>query len=90
MRKTKGDENMGKKVVRKRLAEVLKSRGITAYKLAAMLGYKDKTSVYKWVYGVGQPNAATMLKLMLLLDITAREVLEIFAEGSKEVKEHDD
>ena len=61
---------------------MLKSRNITAYKLAGLLGYKDstKTTVYKWVYGVSEPSAATMLKLMEILDVSAQEILEIFAE----------
>lgn len=70
---------MGKNIVRKRFAALLQSRGITAYQLAKQLG-RDKTSVYKWIYGIGEPNARTMLKLMMILDVSAQEILEIFAE----------
>ncbi|MBQ9728208.1 MAG: helix-turn-helix transcriptional regulator [Clostridia bacterium] len=75
------------KINRKRLAELLSSRKITAYKLAQMLGYKDssKTTVYKWIYGEGEPNAATMLKLMEILDVSALDILRIFAEGTEKV-----
>lgn len=59
---------------------LLKSRGITAYKLSQKLGYKDKYTVYKWIYGKGEPNAATMLRLMDILDVSAEEILRIFGE----------
>lgn len=67
---------------RTRLENLLKSRKITAYKLASLLGYKDSTgtTVYKWIYGVSEPNATTMLKLTEILDVSAQEILEIFAE----------
>ncbi|MBQ8428602.1 MAG: helix-turn-helix transcriptional regulator [Clostridia bacterium] len=68
-----------KNVARKAFAELLQSRKITAYKLSLLLGYKDRSAVYKWIYGQGEPNAATMLKLMELLDISAEEILRIFA-----------
>lgn len=72
---------MKKKVVKRRTAfeELLKARGITAYALAKVLGYKAN-AVYKWIYGQGEPNAATMLKLTLILDVSAEEILRIFAE----------
>lgn len=72
---------------RTRFAALLKSRKVTAYKLAQMLGYKDtsKTTVYKWVYGTGEPNAATMLKLMEILDVSALEILRAFAEGNERI-----
>ena len=68
-----------------RLVALLKSRGITAYKLAEVLGYKDKskTVVYQWVYGRGEPNAQTMLKLMEILDVSALEILRVFGEVEK-------
>ena len=66
---------------RKRFEELLKSRKITAYKLSKMLNYKDSTTVYRWVYGNGEPNAATMLRLMEILDVSALEILQIFAEA---------
>lgn len=67
---------------RTRFENLLKSRKITAYKLASLLGYKDstKTTVYKWIYGVSEPNAAMMLKLTEILGVSAQEILEIFAE----------
>ncbi len=67
---------------RERLVALLRSRGITAYKLGKMLGYKDgtRTTVYKWIYGKSEPNAKTMLRLMEILDISALDVLITFAE----------
>jgi transcriptional regulator with XRE-family HTH domain len=67
---------------REKFEALLRSRGITAYKLAKELGYADssRTTVYKWIYGKSEPNAATMLKLTVLLDVTAEEILKIFAE----------
>ncbi len=61
---------------------LLKARKITAYKLSQMLGYKDasKTTVYKWIYGRSEPNAATMLQLTEILSVSAEEILKIFAE----------
>ncbi|MBQ9113877.1 MAG: helix-turn-helix domain-containing protein [Clostridia bacterium] len=72
---------MGKKTVKKnvKLATLLSARKITAYKLSGMLGFKDKTTAYKWVYGKAEPNAKTMLKLMEILDVSALEILTIFA-----------
>lgn len=64
---------------RTRLAELLSARKITAYALAGKLGYKDKTAVYKWIYGQGEPNAATMMQLMEILDVSALDVLRAFA-----------
>lgn len=63
-------------------ADLLQSRKITAYKLSKILGYKDssRTTVYKWVQGKAEPNAATMLKLTEILDVSAEEILRIFAE----------
>lgn len=62
-------------------ADLLKSRNVTAYKLTKELGYKDdsRSTVYKWVQGVSEPNAATMLKLTEILDVEADELLRIFA-----------
>ena len=70
---------------RQAFADLLRSRNVTAFKLGQELGYKDKsdTTVYKWVYGQSAPNAATMLKLMEILDVSAEEILRIFAEGQK-------
>ena len=75
---------MKKKIIKKKtaFANLLSARKITAYKLSGLLGYKDKTAVYKWIYGRGEPNAATMLKLIELLDVSALELLRMFAEGA--------
>lgn len=62
------------------LSNLLKERGITAYKLSAMLGYKDKTAIYKWIYGKSEPNAKTMLKLSEILNVSAEEILKIFSD----------
>ena len=69
------------KIKRQEFARVLRLRGVTAYKLSKELGLKDRTSVYKWIYGKGAPNAATMLRLMDILDVSAEEILRMFAEG---------
>lgn len=69
-----------KTVKRKQFADLLQSRNITAYKLSGLLGYRDRTAVYKWIYGKGEPNAATMLKLMKILEVSAEEILRMFAE----------
>jgi transcriptional regulator with XRE-family HTH domain len=68
---------------RVKFAEILSSRKITAYKLAKTLGYKDVTTVYRWIYVRGEPNAATMLKLMEILDVSALDLLQAFAEGNE-------
>ena len=70
---------MQKKTIKKNkaFAELLSARKITAYKLSGMLGFKDKTTAYKWVYGKAEPNAATMLKLMEILYVSALEILHI-------------
>lgn len=59
---------------------LLKERNLTAYELSDWLGYRDHYTVYKWIYGKGEPNAATMLKLTVLLEVSAEEILKIFAE----------
>ena len=43
---------MQKKTIKKNkaFAELLSARKITAYKLSGLLGFKDKTTAYKWVY----------------------------------------
>lgn len=76
---------MEKKIKRTRFFELLKSRNITGYTLSKRLGYKERTTVYKWLYGISEPNAATMLKLMQILDVSAEEILCCFAEGGKMV-----
>lgn len=72
---------MKKKGIKRNTAfeALLKAKGVTAYKLSQLLGYKDKSAVYKWIYGKGEPNAATMLRLMNILDISAEEILRVFA-----------
>ena len=65
---------------RKRFEDLLKSRKITAYRVAKILKYKDVTTVYRWIYGQGEPTAATMLKLMEILDVSALEILQVFAD----------
>ena len=73
--------NEQKIIKRKTFADLLQSRSITAYKLGRMLGYKGGNTVYKWIYGKSEPNAATMLKLIKILEISAEEMLQMFAEG---------
>ena len=72
---------MKKKTKRAAFADLLRSRNINASKLGELLGYKDKSrsTIYKWIYGKGAPNASTMLKLMEILDVSAEEILRIFA-----------
>lgn len=67
------------KVKRKKLFELLERRNKTAYSLAKEIGYKPQ-AVYNWLYGIGAPSAAVMLKLTDLLEVTAEEILKIFAE----------
>ena len=67
-------------VKRKRFADLLRSRNITAYKLSKVLGFKDRHACYKWIYGKGEPNARMMLRLMDILDVSAEELLRIFGE----------
>ena len=52
--------------------------GLTAYRIAAMLGYTDASRVYKWLYGKAQPNAGTMLALSRILGCSAEEILRCF------------
>ena len=77
---------MKKKLITRKTAfeELLKTRGIKANELGKMLGYSEKSHiVYKWIYGQGEPNAATILKLMEILDVSALEILRAFAEGNE-------
>lgn len=71
---------MAKKEIKRRTAfeALLKSRGLTAYKLSKLLGHKDPYHAYKWIYGKGEPNAATMLRLMEILDVSGEEILRAF------------
>lgn len=63
---------------RKAFEYLLKSRNITAYDLAKKLGCKH-SRVYKWVYGISEPNAKTFLQLAEILDVSTKEILQIFA-----------
>lgn len=65
---------------RTKLEKLLKERNITAYELSDRLGYRNHYTVYKWIYGKGEPKAAMMLKLMVLLEVSAEEILHLFAE----------
>ena len=76
----KGIERMRK---RKKMDQLLEQKGMTAYALAKEVGYKPQT-VYNWLYGCGTPTPTVMLKMMKVLNISAQEVLEIFAEGDEE------
>lgn len=53
--------------------------GLTAYKVATMLGYADPSRVYKWIYNKAEPNALTMLKLKEILCCSAEDILSCFA-----------
>ena len=68
---------------RKRLARILEQKGMSAYALAKVVGYKPQT-VYNWVYGHGTPTPAVMLKMIKILGISAQEILEIFTEEENE------
>lgn len=73
---------MKKREARKRpkLKQLLDARGITPCALSKRLGYKDERAVYKWIYGIAEPRAAVMLKLTEILDVSAEEILRLFAE----------
>ena len=64
---------------RERLARILEQKGMSAYALAKAVGYKPQT-VYNWVYRHGTPTPTVMLKMMDILDVSAREILEIFSD----------
>lgn len=64
---------------RKKLAQILERKGMSAYTLAKELGYKPQT-VYNWVYGHGTPTPAVMIKLKTILNVSGDEILEMFAE----------
>lgn len=68
---------VGKK--NEKFLHLLNLNGLTAYKLATMLGYKDSSRVYKWLYNKAKPDALTMLKLTEILCCSAEEVLCCFA-----------
>jgi len=62
-----------------KLLYLLNLNGLTAYKVAELLGYKDSSRVYKWLYCKATPNASTMLKLMEILSCSAEDILRCFA-----------
>lgn len=62
---------------RTKFQELLKAQSITAYKLSKILG---DHAVYQWIYGRGEPSAAIMLKLTEIFNVSAQEILEMFAE----------
>ena len=68
---------------RKKLAQLLEQKGMSAYALAKAVGYKPQT-VYNWLYGHGTPTPTVMLKMIKVLDISAQKILEIFSEGDME------
>lgn len=70
---------------RKKLYELLRKKNLSAFKLAKELGYSNETTVYKWLYGKGSPNALTMLRLTVILGVSAEEILEIFAEEATDL-----
>lgn len=62
-----------------KLLYFLNLNGLTAYKVAELLGYKDSSRVYKWLYNKAEPNALTMLKLTKILCCSAEDILCCFA-----------
>ena len=64
----------------KKFKSLLQSRNITAYQLSKRLGYKDGTTAYKWIYGKSEPSARIILKMSEILDVSAFELLMIFAD----------
>jgi len=62
-----------------KLLYLLNLNGLTAYKVAKLLGYKDSSRVYKWLYNKASPNALTMLKLSEILNCSAEDILRCFA-----------
>ena len=68
---------------RKKLAQILEQKGMSAYALAKAIDYKPQT-VYNWVYGHGTPTPAVMLKLIKILGVSAMEILQMFAENTED------
>lgn len=66
-----------------KLLYLLNLNDLTAYKVAQKLGYKDPSRVYKWLYKKAEPNAQTMLMLMKILNCSADEILDCFANIEK-------
>ena len=66
-----------------KLLYLLNLNGLTVYKIAKKLGYKDPSRVYKWLYKKAEPNAQTMLLLKKILNCSADEILDCFANIEK-------
>lgn len=69
-------------IKRRNLQKAIKKSGLTVIKVSQILGYGDN-AVAKWIYGKGEPSAAIMLKLTEILNVTADEVLKMFAESER-------
>lgn len=67
------------KKTREKFEEALKKNNLTAYKLGKILGV-GKPTVYYWLWGESVPKVGTMLKLTEILNVSAQEILEMFAE----------
>jgi plasmid maintenance system antidote protein VapI len=67
---------------RKKFDLLLREREITAPKLAKDLGVTGQ-AVYGWVWGRGTPTPRNMIRLTKILNISAEEVLELFAENEE-------
>ncbi|MBQ3221159.1 MAG: helix-turn-helix transcriptional regulator [Clostridia bacterium] len=65
---------------REKFVQILEQKGMSAYALAKVIGYKPQT-VYNWVYGHGTPTPVVMLDLVEILGVSAQEILEMFAEN---------
>jgi len=62
----------------KRIAELLKQRNWTVYKLAQETDLTDK-SIYKWINGKAQPTVKALYSVCQAFGIT---MAEFFAEGN--------
>ena len=62
--------------------DLLHKENMTVSQLSQLLGYKDKSgsTVYKWIYRKSEPNAACMLRLCKIFNVSAEEILSIFAD----------
>lgn len=75
---------MQQKKINQSFKTLLKNKSISPYDLAKELDIKPQ-SVYRYIWGEREPNARTMLKLMKILNVSAKTILTIFAE-QEEVK----
>ena len=64
---------------RKKLIDILEKKAMSGYALARAVGYQPQT-VYNWIYGSGTPSPEAMLKMTKILNVSAEEILKIFAE----------